>query len=198
MTFGRRTAATGWAAGWVGGFSAAAGLSSGGLVSERRRAAAKAGAGGQKSRTREGFRGSRGPQRCRGPGQKRAQPGLFPGRAGQKPGGSGAKRGVRAGENGGYGGCWGQKSPFLPRKRLATGLCWGEAGGESWRGVKGYSPRYHQLRAVSAEKEGGFGKAFSRAYRKKPVFSPFLCRWRTVNGGDSLVYRSGCYFGRKE
>ena len=39
------------------------------------------------------------------------------------------KTGRSGGQKGGDGGRWGQKSPLLPRKRRATGLCWGE----NWR-----------------------------------------------------------------
>ena len=109
----------------------------GGLTFGRRAAHGRAQAG-QKPHTRAlaGFPGCGAPSfRAGSRGLFGPEPGLFPGCTAQKPGGAGAKRGDRAPFGGGYGGRWGQKSPFLPQKGRATGLCWGETGGESWRGV---------------------------------------------------------------
>ena len=195
LTFGRRAAATGGLAAHGGAVSAAGGATFGRSGGARR---AEAGAGGQKSRTRGGFRGPGGVRGRRDPGQNRGKPGLHPGVRRAKPGSAGAKRGRSGGQKGGYGGRWGQKSPFLPRKRRATGLCWGENWRRKLAGRVGLFGTFRESSGGFGGKSWGFEKAFSRAYRKKPLFAPFLCRWRTVIGADNLVVRSGCYLGRKE
>ena len=131
LTFGRRAVATGGAAAWLARFWRRRGFFG-------RRAAHGRAQAGQKPHTRAlaGFPGCGAPSfRAGSWGLFGPEPGLFPGCTAQKPGGAGAKRGDRAPFGGGYGGRWGQKSPFLPQKGRATGLCWGETGGESWRGV---------------------------------------------------------------
>ena len=195
LTFGRRAAAMGGQAAHGGAISAAGGATFGRSGGARR---AEAGASGQKSRTRGGFQGPRGVRGRRGPGQKRGKPRLHPGARRAKTGGAGAKRGRSGGQKGGYGGRWGQKSPFLPRKRRATGLCWGENWRRKLVGRVGLFGTFRESSGGFGGKSWGFEKAFSRAYRKKPLFAPFLCRWRTVIGADNLVVRSGCYLGRKE
>ena len=74
--------------------------------------------------------------------------------------------------------------------------------GENWRrklaGRVGLVGTFRESWGGFGGKSWGFEKAFSRAYRKKPLFAPFLCRWRTVIGADNLVVPSGCFFARKE
>lgn len=196
LTFGRRAAATGGLAAHGGAVSAAGGATFGRSGGARR---AEAGAGGQKIRTRGGFRGPRGVRGCRGPGQNRGKPGLH-------PGARRAKNGRRRGQNRTFGRAkrrvrraLGAKRPLFAAKKAGNGAVLGRKLAEKAGGAcRVIWPCAGNLRAVSAEKAGGFEKAFSRAYRKKPLFAPFLCRWRTVIGADNLVVRSGCYLGRKE
>jgi len=159
---------------------------------------AEAGAGGRKSRTRGGFGGLRGVCGRRGSGQNRGQAGLHPGARRAKNGQRRDKTGCSGGQKGGYGGRWGQKSPFLPRKRRATGLCWGENWREKLAGRVGLFGTFRESSGGFGGKVGGFEKPFPRAYRKELPRAPFLCRWRTVIGADNLVVPSGCYLGRKE
>lgn len=133
-----------------------------------------------------------------GPGKTGGKPGLHPGARRAKNGRSRGKTGRSGGQKGRYGGRWGQKSPFLPRKRRATGLCWGENWRRKLAGCVGLFGTFRESSGGFGRKSWGFEKAFSRAYRKKSLFAPFLCRWRTVIGADNLVVRSGCYLGRKE
>ena len=159
-----------------------------------RRTAEKTGANGAKSRTRGRFRAS-GARRA--PGFEAAA-GAFPGRAGRKSGGAGAKRGGRASFGGGYGGRWGRKAPPFAAKRAGNGAVAGRKLAEKAGGVCRVIRHLQGIFGRFRRKGWGFGKAFPRAYRKELPFAPFLCRWRTVIGGDNLVVRSGCYLGRKE
>ena len=195
LTFGRRAAATGGQAAHGGVVSAAGGATFGRSGGARR---TNAGAVGQKSRTRGGFRGPRGVRGRRGPGKNRGKPGLH-------PGARRAKNGRRRGQNGAFGRAkrrvrraLGAKKPPFARKRRATGLCWGENWRRKLAGRVGLFGTFRESSGGFGGKNWGFEKAFSRAYRKKPLFAPFLCRWRTVIGANNLVVRSGCYLGRKE
>jgi len=160
---------------------------------------AEAGAGGQKSRTRGGFRGPRGVRGRRGPGQNRGKPGLHPGARRAKNGRSRGKTGTFGRAKRRVRRALGAKKPLFAAKKAGNGAVLGrklteKAGGACrviWH-LQGIFGRFRR------KKLGGFEKAFSRAYRKKPLFAPFLCRWRTVIGADNLVVRSGCYLGRKE
>ena len=147
LTFGRRAAATGGQAAHGGVVSAAGGATFGRSGGARR---AEAGAGGQKSRTR----GASGvPGVCAGagvPGKTGASRVSIRARAEQKNGRRRGKTGRSGGQKGGYGGRWGRKSPFLPRKRWATGLCWGENWRRKLAGRVG-------LFGTFRESSGGFG-----------------------------------------
>ena len=157
------------------------------------------GGGRQKNGRWRALQGSQGCARVPGARAKCwASRAIFRGRAGRKPSLTGAKRGVWAASRGGYGGRWGQKSPFLPRKGRATGLCWGENWRRKLTGRVGLFGPVQGIFGSFRRKKAGLAKALSRAYRKKPRFAPFLCRWRTVIGASNLVDRSGCYSGRKE
>ena len=185
----------------AGGVSAA-GLSSGCSAGERRRTAEKRALAGAKA----AHAGSSG------------HPGLYAHRASGRAAGafSGPSRGffrgapgknrAAPGQNGAFGrpsgagtaGVGGKKAPFCREKGGQRGCAGAKTGGESWRGVKGSLAMCRESSGGFGGKSWGFEKAFSRAYRKKPLFAPFLCRWRTVIGADNLVDRSGCYLGRKE
>jgi len=84
------------------------------------------------------------------PGKTGASRGSIRARAGQKNGRSRGKTGRSGGQKGRYGGRWGQKSPFLPRKRRATRLCWGENWRRKLAGRVG-------LFGTFRESSGGFG-----------------------------------------
>ena len=131
LTFGRRAAATGGVAGLAGGA-----FSGGARRAQTGRKAAHAGASRVPGCARAGLPGGQ-------PGPSRARAGAFPGSAGQKKtGGAGQKNGRRRGKTGRSGALRGRvrralgaKSPFLPRKGRATGLCWGENWRSHRRGV---------------------------------------------------------------
>ena len=115
LTFGRQTAAT-------GGLAAHSGATFGRSGGARR---AEAGAGGQKSRTRGGFRGPRGCARVPGFRAKPGPAGASSGRAPGKTGGAGGKTGRSGGQKGGYGGRWGAKKPLFAAKRAGNGAVLG-------------------------------------------------------------------------
>lgn len=164
-----------------------------------RRTAGGSGRGWAKKAAHRELPGSQGCARAPGSRAKPGQAGAPSGRApGKKTGGAGAKRGVWAGKKAGTAGVGGKKAPLLPRKRRATGLCWGENWRRKLAGRVGLLGAFRESSGGFGGKSWGFEKAFSRAYRKKLLFAPFLCRWRTVIGADNLVVRSGCYLGRKE
>ena len=157
LTFGRLAAATGRLAAHGGVVSAAGGATFGRSGGARR---AKAGAGGQKSRTRGGFRGPRGVRGRRGPGKNRGKPGLHPGTRRAKNGRSRGKTGTFGRAKRRVRRALGAKKPLLPRKRRATGLCWGENWRRKLAGRVGLFGTFRESSGVSAEKAGGFEKAF--------------------------------------
>lgn len=185
-----RAAATGEAAGWVFGSS--------GLF--RAAGGARAGANGAKSCTHGCFRGS-GAVRAGLPG---GPPGSFRVRSGAFSGARRAKTGRRRGKTGRSGALrgrerrrWGQKNPFCRKKGGQRGCAGAKTGGVIGGACRVVCP-CAGIFGRFRRKSWGFEKAFPRAYRKELPFVPFLCRWRTVSGGDSLVVRSGCFFARKE
>lgn len=122
LTFGRRAAATGGLAAHGGAVSAAGGATFGRSGGARR---AEAGAGGQKIRTRGGFRGPRGVRGRRGPGQNRGKPGLH-------PGARRAKKRAAPGQNGAFGRAkrrvrraLGAKKPLFAAKKAGNGAVLG-------------------------------------------------------------------------
>ena len=168
----------GRAADLAGGVSAAAGLF-------RAAGGARAGASGAKSRTRGRFRASGGvPRRASG----RAA-GAFSGPSRGFFRGAPGKNRAAPGQNGAFGrpsgagtaGVGGKKAPFCREKGGQRGCAGAKTGGESWRGVKGYLPRYHLLRAVSAEKLVASKKPF-RAHIGRNCLSPLFF----VDGAPSL------------
>ena len=176
-TFGRRQ----WAGrAWRAGF--------------RRRSFRAAGANGAKSRTRGRFRVS-GAVRAPGFG---AAAGAFSGahreKAGRRRGKTGRSGVLRGRVRRALGG---EKPPFAA-KRAGNGAVAGRKLAEKAGGVCRVIRHLQGIFGRFRRKSWGFGKAFPRAYRKELPFAPFLCRWRTVIGGDNLVVRSGCYLGRKE
>ena len=131
-----------------------------------------------------GKTGPSGPFSGARPGKSRAAPGQN--RAFGRPSGGAGTAGV------------GGKKPLFAAKRAGNGAVAGRKLAEKAGGVCRVIRHLQGIFGRFRRKSWGFGKAFPRAYRKELPFAPFLCRWRTVIGGDNLVVRSGCYLGRKE
>ena len=125
-----------------------------------RRTAGRGGCGRAKKPHTRGLPGSQGCARAPGfrakPGQAGSPSGRAPGKKRAEPGQNGAfgwaKRRVRR--------ALGAKKPLLPRKRRATGLCWGENWRRKLAGRVGLFGTFRESSGVSAEKAGGFEKAF--------------------------------------
>ena len=137
---------------------------------------------------------------CAAPGSR-----AKPGQAGPFSGAGRAKAGRRRGKTGRSGALRGRvrralgaKKPLFAAKRAGNGAVAGQKLAEKAGGVCRVIRHLQGIFGRFRRKSWGFGKAFPRAYRKELPFAPFLCRWRTVIGGDNLVVRSGCYLGRKE
>lgn len=174
----------------LAGFSAAAGFSG------RRAAHGRAQTGRKAAHT-----GASGAVRAGLPG---GPPGSFRVRSGAFSGARRAKTGRRRGKTGRSGALrgrerrrWGQKNPFCRKKGGQRGCAGAKTGGVIGGACRVVCP-CAGIFGRFRRKSWGFEKAFPRAYRKELPFVPFLCRWRTVSGGDSLVVRSGCFFARKE
>ena len=157
-----------------------------------RRTAGGSGRGRAKKPHTRGFPGV--PGVCAGagvPGKNGASRGFIRVRAGQKRAAPGQNGGVRAGKKAGTAGVGGKKSPFLPRTRRATGLCWGENWRRKLAGRVG-------LFGAFRESSGGFdGKSWGAT--KKP-FHAHIGRNRFlplffVDGAPSLG-RIIWWFGR--
>ena len=165
-----RAAATGGLAAHGGAVSAAGGATFGRSGGARR---AEAGAGGQKSRTRGGFRGPRGVRGCRGPGQKREPDRLFPGAAGQNQASPGRKEAFGRPPGAGLAGIGGKKSPFLPQKCWPRGCAGAKTGGKSLRGVKGYPDLFRESSGGLGGNAVGFAKPF-HAHIGRKTFQPLF------------------------
>ena len=129
-----------------------------------------------------GIRGKTGPSRA-----------FFRGRAGKSraaPGQNGAFGRLSGAGTAGVG----AKKPLFAAKRAGNGAVAGRKLAEKAGGVCRVIRCLQGIFGRFRRKNWGFGKAFPRAYRKDLPFAPFLCRWRTVIGGDNLVVRSGCFF----
>ena len=184
---------------WLGGaggltFGRRLGAGPAGRAGFRRRSFRAAGANGAKSRTRGRFRASGAVARARIRGGSR---GFFRGAPGESRAAPGQNGAVGRPSGAGMAGVGGEKPPFAA-KRAGNGAVAGRKLAEKAGGVCRVIRHLQGIFRRFRRKSWGFGKAFPRAYRKELPFAPFLCRWRTVIGGDNLVVRSGCYLGRKE
>ena len=133
---------------------------------------------------------------CAAPGSR-----AKPGQAGPFSGAGPGKSRAAPGQNGAFGrpsgagtAGVGAKKPLFAAKRAGNGAVAGRKLAEQAGGVCRVIRCLQGIFGRFRRKNWGFGKAFPRAYRKDLPFAPFLCRWRTVIGGDSLVVRSGCFF----
>ena len=70
----------------------------------------------------------------------------------------------------------GAKKPLFAAKVLAEALCWGENWRKELAGREGLSGPLQGIFGWTGRKRWGLYKAISRAYRKKNVPAPFLCR----------------------
>ena len=155
-----------------------------------RRTAEKTGANGAKSRTRGRFRAS---GAGRAPGFEAAAGASLRGAPGEGRAAPGQNGAVGRPSGAGTAGVGGEKPPFAA-KRAGNGAVAGQKLAEKAGGVCRVIRNLQGIFGRFRRKSWGFGKAFPRAYRKELPFAPFLCRWRTVIGGDNLVVRSGCFF----
>ena len=144
---------------------------------------------GKKPHTRA-FSGFRGWART---GLRGGSRGFFRGAPGESRAAPGQNGAVGRPSGAGTASVGGEKPPFAA-KRAGNGAVAGRKLAEKAGGVCRVIWRLQGIFGRFRRKIWGFEKAFPRAYRKDLPFAPFLCRWRTVIGGDNLVVRSGCFF----